>query len=140
MSYPDQNEETPQEIITRGVDALTHYCFQASNDRGWWDQKPPYDEMTFLSYVRSQVPVKIALIHSEISEALEGDRKGMMDDHLPHRRSVEVELADAVIRICDLAGALELDLGGAIIEKLAYNLSRVDHNRDHRAAAGGKAY
>ena len=37
---------------------------------------------------------------------------------------VEVELADAVIRIADLAGALGLDLGGAIAEKLEYNRNR----------------
>jgi NTP pyrophosphatase (non-canonical NTP hydrolase) len=63
-----------------------------------------------------------------------------MDDHLPLRSMLEVELADAVIRIADLAGALDLDLGGAIAEKLAYNAKRADHNPENRAAAGGKAY
>jgi len=50
-----------------------------------------------------------ALIHSEASEALEGLRKDMMDDHLPHRKMAEVELADAAIRLLDCIGGLKLD-------------------------------
>ena len=61
-----------------------------------------------------------------------------MDNHLPHRTMFEVELADAVIRICDLAGATEIDLGAAVAEKLEYNRTRKDHTREARAAAGGK--
>ena len=86
------------------------------------------------------VAQKLALCHSELSEGLEGDRKGLMDDKLPHRKMIEVELADAVIRAADLAGALGLDLGGAIAEKLAFNANRPDHKPENRAAAGGKAY
>jgi NTP pyrophosphatase (non-canonical NTP hydrolase) len=67
---------------------------------------------------------KLALIHSEISEAMEADRKDLMDDKLLHRKGLEVELADAFIRICDMAGGLNMDLGGAIIEKLEYNRNR----------------
>jgi NTP pyrophosphatase (non-canonical NTP hydrolase) len=80
------------------------------------------------------------LIVSELAEAMEGDRKNKMDDHLPHRESREVELADALIRICDLAGAYNLDLAGAVVEKMAYNAQRADHKPEARAAEGGKAY
>ena len=72
--------------------------------------------------------------------SLEGHRKGLQDDHLPHRPMVEVELADALIRIGDLAGALDLDVAGAVREKLAYNKQRADHKPENRQAAGGKAY
>src|ERR1043166_9078684 len=69
----------------------------------------------------------LCLVHSEISEALEGHRKSLMDDKLPHRTMIEVELADAVIRIFDMCAGLGLDLEGAYQEKMAFNAKRVDH-------------
>lgn len=80
----------------------------------------------------------LALIHSEVSEALEGVRKNLMDDHLTSRKMEEVELADAVIRIIDYCNIYDLDLMGAILEKNAYNKSRQDHTREARLAEGGK--
>ena len=68
-------------------------------------------------WVQLTTPMKLVLIHSEISEAMEGFRKGIKDEHLPDRSMFEVELADALIRIFDLAGAHDLDLGGALQEK-----------------------
>lgn len=82
----------------------------------------------------------LALVHSEISEALEGHRKGLQDDKLPHRPMFEVELADAVIRIFDICGGMGLDLEGAYVEKMAYNSVRADHQLEARKAAGGKKY
>ena len=86
------------------------------------------------------VAEKLCLIHSEVSEAMEASRKNLMDDKLTHRKGVEVELADAVIRILDLAGALELDLAGAIQEKLMYNQTREDHKIENRQQPNGKSY
>lgn len=81
----------------------------------------------------------VALMHSELSEALEADRKGLMDDKLPHRDGREVEFADCIIRILDTAAALGLDVAGAIIEKNRFNRKRADHKLEARAA-GGKKY
>ena len=82
----------------------------------------------------------IALMHSELSEMLEGARKDTMDDHLPHRKSEEVELADLFIRGFDYAAGHDLDLAGAIYEKLLYNATRQDHTHAARLAPGGKKY
>lgn len=108
---------------------LQDICYNTSLEAGWWANRDPLI-----------VPVKLCLIHSEISEAMEGHRKGQMDSHLPHRPAIEVELADAVIRILDLAGGLRLDIEGAIMDKLEYNSKRADHKPENRMAAGGKKY
>jgi len=50
----------------------------------------------------------LMLCVSELSEALEGDRKNLMDDKLPHRKMIEVELTDAMIRTLDIIGGLHL--------------------------------
>lgn len=106
------------------------FCHKEAALAGWWGE--PSEP--------ANVPQKLLLIHSEISEACEADRKGLMDDKLSHRSGIEVELADAVIRILDLAGKLRLDIEGAMIEKMAYNRLRADHKPENRAKTGGKKY
>jgi NTP pyrophosphatase (non-canonical NTP hydrolase) len=80
------------------------------------------------------------LIVSEVSEAMEGERKNLMDDKLPHRKMVEVELADALIRIFDYAGAFGYDLQGAYEDKRDYNATREDHTLEARGRANGKKW
>lgn len=82
----------------------------------------------------------LCLVHSEISEAMEGIRKNLKDDKLPHRSMFEVELADAIIRIFDIAGAYNLDLGGAMQEKIDFNKSREDHKIENRKTENGKKF
>lgn len=82
----------------------------------------------------------IALMHSELSEALEGERKDCMDTHLTHRKMAEVELADTLIRIFDYAAAFGYDLENAYQEKMAYNARRADHTHAARKAEGGKKF
>jgi NTP pyrophosphatase (non-canonical NTP hydrolase) len=82
----------------------------------------------------------LMLVVSEVAEAMEGHRKNLQDDKLPHRTMFEVELADVLIRIFDLAGAHDLDLDGAVREKLAFNAQRADHKIENRKAADGKKY
>lgn len=67
---------------------------------------------------------QIALMHGELSEAHEGIRKDLMDDKITHRKAVEVELADTVIRIMNYAAERGLDVSGAMIEKSAFNKTR----------------
>ncbi len=82
----------------------------------------------------------LMLIVSEVAEAMEGERKGLMDDHLPHRRMAEVELADVLIRVFDYAEAHGYDVAGAMLEKLNYNDRRQDHTYAARSQANGKKF
>lgn len=122
--------------IFEGLRILQDIVYQGNVEAGWWkniktgEAFPQGDVTLILS--------KLALVHSEVSEALEGVRKNLMDDKLPHRKMIEVELADAVIRILDLCGHEGLDLAGAIDEKLAYNAQRADHKIENRLKEGGK--
>lgn len=134
---------------------LQQMCHDAAFASGWWTDKTgrdlryvmtsdPWaeqDEPTrTTASVAFNVPEKLMLIVSEVAEAMEGFRKGLKDDKLPARDMLEVELADAVIRIFDLAGGLNYDLGPAIAEKLEYNRTRADHKPENRNAPGGKAF
>ena len=82
----------------------------------------------------------LMLVVSELSEALEGHRKDLMDDKLPHRKMFEVEIVDTLIRLFDIGGGLGLDLGGAFVEKMAYNAKREDHKLEARMGENGKKY
>jgi NTP pyrophosphatase (non-canonical NTP hydrolase) len=123
--------------VAAAARALQDQCFGAANAAGWWKTVKTGEPVIANPYAFSN---KLMLTVSELSEAMEGDRKGLMDDKLPHRPMREVELADAVIRIFDMAGGFDLDLAGAIAEKLAFNAQRPDHKIAHRQADGGKTY
>lgn len=113
---------------------------QRNVDAGWWTDLHTGEDLRHTTEgPKRNVPEMLCLVHSEISEGLEGYRKNLMDDKLPHRPMLEVELADALIRIFDLAGGLGFDLGGAIVEKLEFNAQRADHKPENRRAEGGKS-
>lgn len=119
---------------------LVAACHGAAWNGGWWTDA---EGNRFNSDIKTPegcawVMAKLMLVVTEVAEACEGARKDVMDDKLPNRHMLEVELADAVIRIFDLAGGLGLDLSGAITEKMSYNAKRADHKIENRAAAGGK--
>lgn len=94
---------------------------QTAIDKGWWDDPRNDGEM-------------VALMHSELSEALEGLRAGNPpDDKVPEFSSAEAELADVVIRIMDMSKARGWDVAGALIAKAAMN-----RTREHKH--GGKLF
>lgn len=128
-----ERQRVKQMSLATDINNAVHICHSASSSAGWWKERWPSENDLI-------VPTKLCLIHSEISEAMEADRRNAMDEKLPTRKGIEVELADAVIRIFDLAGYLKLDLGGAVVEKMAFNAKRDDHKVENRAKKGGKKY
>jgi len=125
-----------QASLGQQIRALVEACYGSARESGWWDFLEDGLDLTDKGVINTH----LLLICSEVTEAGEGIRKDLMDDHLPHRKMVEVELADVLIRTFQLAGAMGLDLGGAFAEKLKYNATREDHKKEVRQREGGKAY
>lgn len=92
------------------LNALGKRAFETSKAHGW---KHDNDGQA------------IALMHSELSEALEAMRKpDRKDEHLPHLNPVGLELADVLIRVFDFCGARGIDLATCVKEKMDYNDKR----------------
>jgi hypothetical protein len=126
---------TPEEQTAYdGLVAAINLAHKTATDAGW------YTDPTTGKPVERNFGEVVALMHSELSEAIEADRKCLMDDKLPHRPGQEVEFGDCVIRIMDTCGARGYDLAGAFIEKNRFNQKRSDHKLENRQQAAGKKY
>lgn len=121
-------------MAAAGIEVAMALVHETANNAGW------YKDPKTGKPIQRNVGEVIALMHSELSEALEAYRKDLMDDKLPNRSGLEVELADCCIRIFDTARAMKLDLAGAIIEKNRFNRTRKDHKLSERKKAGGKKF
>ncbi|MNB97588.1 hypothetical protein D3C75_448190 [compost metagenome] len=125
-----------EKFQVEALQQLQTEVYQGNVKAGWWTNLDT-GQLKSVGNI-TEILAKLALVHSEVSEATEGVRKNLMDDKLSHRKMVEVELADAVIRILDLCGHEGYDLAGAIEEKLEFNKIRPDHKIENRLAEGGK--
>lgn len=139
VSLVENAEQENFELVMTedGINSAISVCHGLAARSGWWTSRLTGKPLDF---TQVNIGEKLMLIVSEVSEGMEGHRKDLMDDKLPHRKMLEVELADALIRIFDLAGFLQMDLAGAVIEKLAFNQQRPDHKIENRNVPGGKAY
>lgn len=114
------------------IDELVKQSHDLALKKGWWEVSPSSTD-------GPNIPEKLALIHSEISEALEEYRSGRrLEEWTRFKLSSKpegfgVELADAVIRIADLCGYLGLDLAEMISEKHRYNKTRPQRHGGKRA-------
>ena len=95
------------------INTLAFEAHKNAVEHGWWEEERSVGEI-------------IALMHSELSEALEYARvnPNAKSNHIPEFTGIEEELADVIIRIFDYAGKEDLRLGEAIFEKMKYNKTR----------------
>ena len=82
------------------------------NKANGWNVLKPIDWKN-----EDKIPCRLALVHSEVSEALEGFRNNDPENFVE-------ELADIIIRVLDTAGGLDLDISGAVADKLQKNRTR----------------
>jgi NTP pyrophosphatase (non-canonical NTP hydrolase) len=95
------------------INTLCEEAYETAMSKGWHDNE-------------RETGTLLALIHSEVSEALEADRKGW-------EANFAEELADVCIRVFDLCGSRGIDLEKAIRDKM-------DYNKGRSYMHGGKAY
>jgi hypothetical protein len=108
---PEENLELAR--IALEINRVTHHCHFAALKAGWWHDLETGDDLRG----RRNVGELLCLVHSEISEAMEGARKGLMDDKLPHRSMFEVELADALIQAGTTPDAAKIATWNYLVER-----------------------
>lgn len=134
--------EMNKNSVSNSVQNLVYIVHEQNKEAGWWNDLDTGESLTNkrgFPFVRN-VSELLILVHSEVSEALEGYRKDLRDTHLPQYDSLTVELADVVIRVFDIAGGLSLNLSEAVRDKLIYNKTRADHKKENRLKQNGKKF
>jgi NTP pyrophosphatase (non-canonical NTP hydrolase) len=117
--------------ILEVLEVLVKECHANSYEHGFWVDYSRIRELlgtldpgSVNTYVVDTKLHKIALMMSELGEAVEGIRKPHLDGHCPKFTSEEVELADTLIRIFDYCGKFNLRIGEAVLAKMEYNKTR----------------
>src|SRR5262245_56509031 len=119
-------EKVDFDKFREGFETFMNEIHTNATKKGWWDEEK------LRAAFPETISAKLALVHSEISEALEELRKCETQENLASwvcyfengstkPEGFGVELADVMIRCMDLAKKLEIDLPGLMIAKHRYN-------------------
>lgn len=130
------------------LNGMVNTIGQFNKVQGWRKKSDEIVEVLTAAGREDLVPVfknylagtMIALMHSELSEGLEGLRKNLMDNHLTDRPMVAAEMADVQIRLLDFCDVFRIPLGDVTVEKDAYNHHREDHKFENRMKENGKKF
>lgn len=123
------------------INNLVKDIHEKNKQAGWWNDPETGESLLDHKFTPYVVGTKLMLTVTELAEATEGYRKNLMDDKLPQYRMIDVELADAIIRIFDLVAAVGCEELGEIIEtKRSFNASRSDHKVENRVKKNGKKF
>lgn len=129
--------ELRTEMVPGFLTQLADHVHANNVKAGWWTDLETGEDL----HGKRNIGEMLMLCVTELSEAMEGHRKGLPDDKLPHRPMFRVELVDTIIRLLDILGSEENDThpaGDIFNEKLTYNANRADHKPENRRKAGGK--
>lgn len=107
------------EVTKDVLRALQRSIHETAKSKGWHEDTKPNDPVQVLAW--------LALVTSEIGECVESVRKGEHTTYVGvggKPEGLPSELADIVIRVFDIAGALDIDMAEAIAKKTHYNETR----------------
>jgi hypothetical protein len=124
--FTDLDLDPKEKAYVEAYEEYAEYVHEWAVRKGWWDIEEKEGGE------RNDAEM-IALMHSELSEGLEGLRKSLDSDKIEGYLSIEEELADTIVRIMDYGSARGLRIGEALVVKQRYN-----EKRPYRH--GGKKY
>jgi hypothetical protein len=127
-----QNDPATQDFMTDAVGGLQNIIHGWAKEQGWWT------DLETGKVEDRNVGELMMLMVTELAEGFEGFRRDLPDQHLPQFSSLEVELADTIIRILDFAGGKGLNVADALVAKMVYNCTREDHKVENRRGKHGK--
>lgn len=134
MKTREIKELPSDEEVRYAMRIMMRACHGRAWNSGWW-----HDMKTGERVPRNFGDI-CSLVHSEVSEAYEANRKDKMDDHLPNYKGRVVEFCDVLVRVFDHAGSDDdqEDYADVIVDKMFFNDNRADHKPENRLKEGGK--